>query len=99
MIGLRERFGSESVREQEDIRINDYVFVKTLGSKGHVVDIDKTGETYEVIVGNARMKLKRFFLEKTTAEKEPARTMQDQINVEKIEGPELNVMGMRAEEA
>ena len=99
LIGLRERFGGESVKEQEEIRINDYVFVKTLGSKGQVVDIDKAAEIYEVIVGNVRMKLKRFFIEKTTAEKEPARTMQDQINVEKTEGPELNVMGLRAEEA
>jgi DNA mismatch repair protein MutS2 len=99
LIGLRERFGGESVREQEEIRINDYVFVKTLGSKGQVVDIDKAAETYEVIVGNVRMKLKRFFIEKTRAEKEPVRTVQDQINVAKTEGPELNVMGLRAEEA
>jgi DNA mismatch repair protein MutS2 len=75
------------------------VMVKTLGSKGRIVDIDGAGDTFEVIVGNARMKLKRFFIEKTAAEKESANATQDRIDVEKVDGPELNVIGMRVEEA
>jgi DNA mismatch repair protein MutS2 len=96
---LRERFGSEIVKKQETLNIGDYVMVKTLGSKGRIVDIDKSGDTYEVIVGNARMKLKRFFVEKTLAEKESNGAVKSRIDVDKIDEPELNVMGMRVEEA
>jgi DNA mismatch repair protein MutS2 len=99
LYSLRERFGGETVKKQEAINIGDYVMVKTLGSKGRIVDIDRAGDTYEVIVGNARMKLKRFFLEKTATEKESNGAARDHIDVEKIDEPELNVMGMRVEEA
>jgi DNA mismatch repair protein MutS2 len=99
LYSLRERFGSETVKKQETINIGDYVMVKTLGSKGRIVDIDKMGDTYEVIVGNVRMKLKRFFVEKTAPEKGPNGAVRDHIDVEKVDEPELNVMGMRVEEA
>jgi DNA mismatch repair protein MutS2 len=87
------------VKKQEDVNVGDYVMVKTLGSKGRVVDIDGAGDTYEVIVGNVRMKLKRYLIEKTAAEKESTRTARDHIDVEKVDEPELNVIGMRVEEA
>lgn len=96
---LRERFGGETAKKRETINIGDYVMVKTLGSKGRVADIDRSGDTYEVVVGNARMKLKRFFVEKTTAEKEPVDVARDRLDVEKASGPALNIMGMRVEEA
>ncbi len=96
---LRERFGGETAKRQETINIGDYVMVKTLGSKGRVADIDRNGDTYEVVVGNARMKLKRFFVEKTTAEKGPVDAAQDRLDVEKVSEPTLNVVGMRVEEA
>ena len=64
-----------------------------------LLGIDSTGDTYEVIVGNARMKLKRFFVKKTVPEKESNSAARDQIDVEKMDEPELNVMGMRVEEA
>jgi len=99
LYNLRERFGSETARKQEAINIGDYVTVKTLGSKGRVAEVDKVGDTYEVIVGNARMKLKRFFIEKTVAEKGSNGVVRDHIDVEKVDEPELNVMGMRVEEA
>jgi DNA mismatch repair protein MutS2 len=96
---LRECFGSETVKKQETINIGDYVMVKTLGSKGRIVDIDKSGDIYEVIVGNARMKLKRFLVEKTLTGKESNSAVNSRIDVEKVDEPELNVMGMRVEEA
>ena len=99
LYSLRERFGSETVKKQEDINVGDYVMVKTLGSKGRVVDIGGAGDTYEVIVGNVRMKLKWFFVEKTAAEKESNGAVRDHIDVEKVDELELNVMGMRVEEA
>jgi DNA mismatch repair protein MutS2 len=96
---LRERFGSETAKKQEDINIGDYVMIKTLGSKGRVAGIDSAGDMYEVIVGNVRMKLKRFFIEKTAAEKGPANGEKGRLDVEKIDEPELNLIGMRVEEA
>jgi DNA mismatch repair protein MutS2 len=96
---LRERFGGEAVKKQEDIHIGDCVLVKTLGNKGHVVDIDKDSDSYEVVMGNTRTKLKRIFIEKTIGEKQPPGAVQDRITVEKLEAPELNVIGMRVEEA
>jgi len=99
LYSLKERFGGETSKRQEAINIGDYVMVKTLGSKGRIVDIDRAGDTYEVVVGNARMKLKRFFVEKTTAEKESVGTAHDHLDIEKMNEPVLNVVGMRAEEA
>jgi len=96
---LRERFGGESVKKQEDIHIGDCVLVKTLGNKGYVVDIDKDSGSYEIVMGNTRTKLKRIFIEKTIGEKQPPGAVQDRITVEKVEAPELNVIGMRVEEA
>ena len=99
LYSLRERFVNETVNKQEAVNVGDYVMVKTLGSKGRVVNIDGADNTYDVIVGNARMKLKRFFIEKTAAEKESKSAARDHIDVEKVDEPELNVMGMRVEEA
>jgi len=96
---LREQFAGKIVKKQEDISVGDYVLVKTLGGRGYVADADKAGDSYEVVIGNVRTKLKRFFLEKTIAEKAQPGGPRDRVDVEKIEGPELNVMGMRVDEA
>ncbi len=97
--GLKERFGGKAARKQEPINVGDYVIIKTLGSNGRVVEIDKTADTYEVIVGNAKMKLKRLFIEKTVPLKESVAVERDRLDIEKMEEPELNVIGMRVEEA
>ena len=96
---LRGRFGGEVLKKQGDIHVGDYVRVKTLGNKGYVVDVDEAGENYEVVIGNVRTKLKRIFIEKTIEEHEITRKTQDEINIEKIDEAELNVMGMRVDEA
>ncbi len=96
---LRGRFGGEVPKKQGDIHVGDYVRVKTLGNKGYVVDVDEAGENYEVVIGNVRTKLKRIFIEKTIEEHEITRKTQDEINIEKIDEAELNVMGMRVDEA
>ncbi|MBP1748812.1 MAG: MutS2 protein [Deltaproteobacteria bacterium] len=96
---LKEKVGASAKEAGEDIRIGDYVLVKTLGSKGHVVDIDKEGNVFEVAIGNVRTKLKRMFIAK--AVEGPKRVSKDttQITVEAIEEPELNIVGMRVDEA
>ncbi len=96
---LKERLGGSAKEVREDIRIGDYVLVKTLGSKGYVVDVDREGSVFEVALGNVRTKLKRMFLVK--AVEGPKRVSKDktEISVEKIEQRELNLVGMRVEEA
>jgi len=96
---LKERLRGPAKEVGEDIRIGDYVLVKTLGSKGYVVDIDKEGSVFEVAVGNVRTKLKRMFIEK--AIEGPKRVSRDrsEINVEKTEQRDLKIIGMRVEEA
>ena len=96
---LREKVGGPAKEAREEIRIGDYVLVKTLGSKGYVVDIDKEGNVFEVAVGNVRTKLKRMFI--TRAVESPERASKDkiQITVETIGAPELNIVGLRVDEA
>jgi DNA mismatch repair protein MutS2 len=96
---LKEKLGGPAKEVGEDIRIGDYVLVKTLGSKGYVVDVDKEGSVFEVAVGNVRTKLKRMFISKTV--EDPNRVSRDrsEINVEKTEQRDLKIIGMRVEEA
>ncbi len=53
--------------------------MKTLGSKGYVVDIDKEGSVFEVSEGNVRTKLKRMFIEK--AVEGPKRVLRDRSEI------------------
>ncbi len=85
--------------EREEIHIGDTVLVKTLGGKGRVVDIEQERDIYEVAVGSIRTKLKRFMIEKTSPEKTSRKIGQGHLEVEKQESAELNLMGMRVEEA
>jgi DNA mismatch repair protein MutS2 len=96
---LREKVGGPAKEAREDIRIGDYVLVKTLGSKGYVVDIDKEGNVFEIAIGNVRTKLKRMFIAK--AIEGPKRVSKDTTNitVEPIRAPELKIVGLRVDEA
>ncbi len=96
---LKEKIGGPAKEAKEDIRIGDYVLVKTLGSKGYVVDIDREGNVFEVAIGNVRTKLKRMFIAK--AIEGPKRVSKDtaQITVQPIGAPELNIVGLRVDEA
>jgi DNA mismatch repair protein MutS2 len=96
---LREKVGGPAKEAREDIRIGDYVLVKTLGSKGYVVDIDKEGNVFEITIGNVRTKLKRMFI--TKAIEGPKRVSKDttHITVEPIRAPELKIVGLRVDEA
>ncbi len=97
---LKEKVGGPAKGVKEDIRIGDCVLVKTLGSKGYVVDIDREGSVFEVAVGSARTKLKRMFLEKTIeGTKQGPSKEKTKIDVEQIDQPELNIIGMRVDEA
>ena len=96
---LKERTGGRVEEAREDIRIGDHVLVKTLGSKGYVVDIDKEGDVFEVDLGNARTKLKRMFIEKAVGNIGYTSKNKTEFNVDQIDQPELNIIGMRVDEA
>jgi len=96
---LRKRFVRHLAVKQDDINVGDYVKVRTLGSRGYVVDIDKEGNTCEVVIGNVRTKIDRGYVEKVALEQKPSNGSRVQVNVQHIEEPEINLMGMRVEEA
>ncbi len=96
---LRKRFLREEIPEEEKISIGDFVKVKTLGSSGFVIDEDREGESCEVVIGNVRTKIKKAYLHKIAPEGRTIRKDPVQVNVQKIETPQLNIMGMRVEEA
>jgi len=96
---LKEKIGGPAKEAREEIRIGDYVLVKTLGSKGYVVDIDKEGNVFEVAVGNARTKLKRMFIARAVEGPKQISKDKTQITVESIGQPELNIVGSRVDEA
>ena len=96
---LRGKVGGRPVEAGEDIRIGDYVLVKTLGNKGYVVDIDKEGSVFEVAVGNVRTKLKRMFIERAIEGAKGVSKNKTEVKVETIDQPELNIIGMRVDEA
>jgi len=96
---LRKRFLREEIPEEEKIAIGDFVKVKTLGSSGYVVDEDREGESCEVVIGNVRTKIKKAYLHKIAPEGRTPRKDPISVDVQKIEAPQLNIMGMRVEEA
>lgn len=87
--------------KKEDIKIGDYVKIKTLGSRGYVTDIDEENNMIEVVMGNLRTKIKAELLSKLPCiekvkenkEKEP------HLEYEKIDEPQINIVGMRVDEA
>jgi DNA mismatch repair protein MutS2 len=98
---LKERFvkAPEAPQMAQDIRKGDYVMVRTLGSKGYVVGIDREGDTCEVQIGNIRTRVHKGYIEKVKIEKKASYDRGVEVNVEPVKDPELNLIGMRVEEA
>ena len=101
--GLRERVVRGPRAEEppvREVRAGDYVMVRTLGSKGYVVELDKEGDTCEVQIGSIRTRVSRKHLEKVAVErKKPLRGSGVEVAAEPVKAPELNLIGMRVEEA
>jgi DNA mismatch repair protein MutS2 len=93
------RSTGSSAGEQEHIRVGDYVKIRTLGSRGHVVGLDEERDMLEVATGNIRTKVNRKFVEKLGAGPESFLDKKIVIDVEPIQEPLVNVMGMRVEDA
>ncbi len=99
---VRKRTVKTPVPEEQDISPGDYVMVRSLGNKGHVVGIDKEGQIFEVQIGNLRTRIHKEDILRTGIDKKPVsfpRVESVQIRVEPLREAELNVMGMRVDEA
>lgn len=91
----------ETETKKEDIKIGDYVKIKTLGSRGYVTDINEETDMVEVVMGNLKTKVKTElisklpFKEKVTEDKRQGA----QLEYERLDEPQINIMGMRVDEA
>lgn len=95
---VRSKFAPEKKAAQAEVRVGDYVRVRTIGKEGIVTAIDGQKGMAEIIVGNMRMRIKKDYVEragKPPGEKKAA----VEVNVGDIEVPEINVRGLRVEEA
>jgi DNA mismatch repair protein MutS2 len=95
---VRKRFVPERKAVQTEIRVGDYVRVRTIGKEGQVTVIDEQKKMAEVIVGNMRMRIRKDYLERVGVQTE-RKEEQVRVNVTDIEVPEINVRGMRVDEA
>ena len=94
---LKEKHGG-AAKTREVILIGDHVKVKSVGRDGYVTWLDEEKRTAEVDLGSMRMKVHTEYLFKVP---DPARPVEKgvEVHVPHVEVSELNVRGMRVEEA
>ncbi|MBA4418170.1 MAG: hypothetical protein C0392_09710 [Syntrophus sp. (in: bacteria)] len=90
---------SPAEKKDYEILTGDYVMVRSLGSKGYVTKVDKEGETCEVQIGNIRTRIHKELLDKIMVDRKPVPEKGVLLHVEPLKNAELNVIGMRVEEA
>jgi DNA mismatch repair protein MutS2 len=95
---VRKRIIPEKKGAQAELRVGDYVRVRTIGKEGYVTVVDEEKRMAEIIVGNMRMRINKDYVEKALARPAP-KEERTGVNVSDIEVPEINVRGMRVEEA
>ncbi len=97
---VREKFvKSAAVTPDTSITVGDYVKVRSLGAVGHVVATDKDARVFEIAIGNARTKVEAGRLEKIPRKEEHGRGTGVEVKAEKVSALEINVVGLRVEEA
>lgn len=100
---LEEKMIKTTRRQEEVINVGDYVNIRSMGSNGQVIGISADGDMVEVVIGNMKTKVNRLFVEKarnTPTPNNPISAMsRDRVDIEPLEGPELNIMGMRVDDA
>lgn len=95
--GARKRFVPERKPAETELKVGDYVRVRTIGKEGYVTALDEQKRMAEIIVGNMRMRINKDYVEKTRHR--PPKEERVSVNVAEIPVPEINVRGMRVEEA
>ncbi len=83
---------------QAEIAVGDHVRVRTIGKEGYVAEMDEQKGMAEVVVGNMRMRIGKGYVERVSRGGE-AKEERVQVNVTDIAVPEINVRGLRVEEA
>lgn len=95
---LKNRLLLNEEKTPEPIQVGDHVKVTSVGREGYVAGIDEGRNVAEVVIGNMRLRASRDELSRTKRKHEPGRGHVE-IQVPRIDAPELNVMGMRVDEA
>ncbi len=95
---IRKRFAAEKRTGESQIRPGDYVRVRTIGKEGYVTAVDEQKKMAEIIVGNMRMRINKDYVEKADHKPE-SKGEHVRVDVTTVDLPEINVRGMRVEEA
>jgi DNA mismatch repair protein MutS2 len=97
---LEEKVIKTTRRQKEAINVGDYVNIRSLNSHGQVIGISADGDMVEVMIGDMKTRANRLFVEKARNTPASISAMnRDRIDIEPLEGPELNIMGMRVDDA
>jgi DNA mismatch repair protein MutS2 len=93
---LREK--TPGAEPAQMVRVGERVRVKSLGREGYVVDVDEEKRVAEVDLGSMKMKVQADYLMRLP-EASKAREKPVEVHVAPVEVPEINVRGLRVEEA
>jgi len=95
---VKRRLSSDNPDLTEEVHVGDYVRVGTVGKEGYIARIDEEKNRAEVVMDNLRMSVDRGYVRKVQPqEKEQAVSVK--VNVPESDSLEINVRGMRVEEA
>ena len=94
---LKGKFAKEG-KIEEPIRVGDHVRVKSVGRDGYVIGLDEEKGSAEVDLGTMRTKVQTAYLFRVPEDTRP-HAQPVEVNVTQLEVPEINVRGMRVEEA
>ncbi len=95
---LRIRQGIQEPRERVLLAPGDYVWVKSLGGTGRIASVDADRDMYEVVLGNVKTRVPRRYLEKRTPDRK-ASDVPVEIEAERLDVRELDLLGMRVDDA
>jgi DNA mismatch repair protein MutS2 len=111
---VRRRVVPGRIAAPAEIAVGDYVRVRTIGKEGYVADMDGQKGMAEIVIGNMRMRIGKDYVEQVSrgvGVKEgravtghplpgpPPHERSIQVNVTDIAVPEINVRGLRVEDA
>ena len=111
---VRRRVVPGRIAVQAEIAVGDYVRVRTIGKEGYVADMDGQKGMAEIVIGNMRMRIGKDYVERVsrgvgvkegravTGHPLAGRSPHEssiQVNVTDIAVPEINVRGLRVEDA
>ena len=98
---VRRRVVPERKAVQAEIAVGDYVRVRTIGKEGYVAALDGQKGMAEIVIGNMRMRIGKDYVERVSRGRSQRRRREArvEVNVTDIEVPEINVRGLRVEDA